>query len=182
MINIVIVNGFPRSGKTLFTNNCIKELKEYGFTISTIDFVKHIARNCGWNGEKTPKDRKFLSDLKRLLVDWGDVPYRKIEEAIDYIRQVSIQYNIASENFFLFVDSREPEEIKRFKDEYGAITVLIDRDEVKTKQSNDSDNDVENFEYDYIIKNNGSLKEFQDASLEFLNTIKNKMKEGNNNE
>ena len=182
MINIVIVNGFPRSGKTLFTNNCIKELKEYGFTISTIDFVKHIARNCGWNGEKTPKDRKFLSDLKRLLVDWGDVPYRKIEEAIDYIRQVSIQYNIAPENFFLFVDSREPEEIKRFKEEYGAITVLIDRDEVKTKQSNDSDKDVENFEYDYIIKNNGSLKEFQDASLEFLNIIKNKTKEGNNNE
>ena len=46
--------------------------------ISTVDFVKEVAKFCGWNGQKTPKDRKFLSDLKNILTQWNDIPYKDI--------------------------------------------------------------------------------------------------------
>ena len=33
-----------------------------------------IAKECGWGGEKDDKARKFLSDLKRTLVEYNDYP------------------------------------------------------------------------------------------------------------
>ena len=32
--------------------------------LSTVDFVKEVARICGWKGKKDKKDREFLHDLK----------------------------------------------------------------------------------------------------------------------
>jgi len=31
----------------------------------------------GWDGGKTPEDRRFLSDLKDALTRWKDVPYNE---------------------------------------------------------------------------------------------------------
>ena len=165
MINIVIVNGFPRSGKTLFTNNCIKELKEYGFTISTIDFVKHIARNCGWNGEKTPKDRKFLSDLKDLLTQYNDYPYQCIKDII-----LDIKEHKTKTDSIVFIHCREPNEIQRFVNDFNAKSLLIRRSQIKPA-NNHADMEVENFNYDYIINNDDSIKELKNKAGNFVNNI-----------
>ena len=45
MANIIIVNGAPRSGKDTFVNFCLKELKGFGKSVSTVDFVKESKLN-----------------------------------------------------------------------------------------------------------------------------------------
>ena len=95
MVKVVVVNGRPGVGKSEFERQCVAQCNLFhrttGFSLgrdlwidvtSTVDFVKEIAAKCGWNGEKTPKNRKFLSNLKDLLTEWGDVPYNKIAKEI----------------------------------------------------------------------------------------------------
>ena len=82
-LKIVIVNGMPGCGKTTFETYCKFHLGAYCKIISTIDIIKQMARVGGWNGEKDPKSRKMLSDLKDLLTDWDDVPYKRVEKAVN---------------------------------------------------------------------------------------------------
>lgn len=163
-----IVNGFPRSGKDTFVNCCLKELGAFGKLISTVDFIKEIAIKCGWNGEKTPKDRKFLSDLKDLLSNWNDVPYQKVLKEIDLFRY-DLEYYDVENNGVVFIMSREPEEINRFENEIGAKSILIRRESVEfNQQSNHADNEVLNHKYHYIIDNNGTIEQLQEKAKNFL--------------
>lgn len=179
MVNVIVVNGYPRSGKDTFVNFCKEKLGAFGVSVSTVDFVKYLAAQSGWDGTKTPKNRKFLSDLKDLLTEWNDVPWKKVEEVFESIKIECFQYGLKDSDFFLFIHSREPKEIERFQKEYGALTVLIDREEVEGKQSNHSDAEVMNFNYDYIINNDGTLEELEMKAITFIESVKltNKNKE-----
>lgn len=168
-MKIVIINGAPRSGKDTFVGFCLDELKEYGHAFSTVDFVKDVAKYCGWNGEKTLKDRKFLSDLKDLLTEWNDVPYQMIRSEIAKIYLIAEQYGVDHNKFVIFIHCREPEEIQRFVDEYNAVTVLLRRPDVEgNEQSNHADMKVFEYNYDYEIINDKGFDELRDAAKAFL--------------
>ena len=81
-MQVIIINGMPRAGKDQFVSFCQKHLLWCG-NFSTVDFVKEVAAMCGWDGTKTPLNRAFLSNLKDLLTDWGDVPFKKVERAME---------------------------------------------------------------------------------------------------
>lgn len=133
---------------------------------STVDFVKKIALECGWDGVKTPRNRKFLSDLKDLLTEWDDVPFQKILEKVEDLC-------LYSNDFLLFVDCREPKEIQRLKERLNATTVLVRRLGDETKEtSNRADADVFNYKYDYTIKNYGSLDDLVVECVAFLDYMK----------
>lgn len=173
-MKIVIINGAPRSGKDTFVGYCLDKLGKFGFTFSTVDFIKDIAKECGWNGEKTPEDRKFLSELKRLLTEWRDVPYQVMRREIAKVRLLAEQYGIDHNKFVIFIHCREPEEIERFVKEYDATTVLVRRPEVETdNQSNSSDSGVFDYTYDVIIWNENSLDHLKLAAEMFVEKITN---------
>ena len=66
-MEIIVINGYPESGKDTFVNLCKNIVGEsFVKNISTVDFVKEVAMLCGWDGTKTPKNRKFLSDLNHI--------------------------------------------------------------------------------------------------------------------
>ena len=44
-MNYFVVNGKPRSGKDTFIDYCLAYLGQYGYKISTIDFIKEISEN-----------------------------------------------------------------------------------------------------------------------------------------
>lgn len=138
-----------------------------------MDFVKDIAKEAGWNGEKTLKNRKFLSDLKDLLTEWNDVPYNKIKDEYDDFNLELEQYDVSHHKAFLFVHCREPQEIQKFKDRLNAFTVLIRRESVESnKQSNHADSEVFNFNYDAVIDNNGSLQDLEEKAIGFIEFMK----------
>ena len=170
-----IVNGKPCSGKDTFVNFCLEELGAFGKLISTVDFVKKIAIKCGWDGTKDSKNRKFLSDLKDLLTNWGDVPYTKTLQEIKLF-YYDLEYYDIEDSGVVFIMSREPEEISRFEKELGAKSILIRRNAVEfNEQSNHADSEVLNHKYHYIIDNNGTLEELKIKAQEFCNYIKNEL-------
>ena len=179
---VVVINGMPTVGKSQFVEEC-KGSTDY-FSISeysTVDFVKHIAKECGWNGKKTPANRKFLSDLKDLLTQWGDVPFQRSIEHIQWHDNVTketvermLPYYHLSLHALTFIHCREPKEIQRFKDCYGkeCVTLLIRRVAVETNdQSNHADAEVFNYDYDYVINNDGTLEELHEKALAFLKDV-----------
>ena len=79
MIKIYIINGAGGVGKDQFIKFVTDELGEkYTYNISTVDVVKSIAQKIGWKGEKTPQDRKYLSDLKDMMTYWSDAPFNNV--------------------------------------------------------------------------------------------------------
>ena len=157
---IIVINGVGGSGKDTFVEFCNEYCKVSNF--SSIDKIKQIAKMMGWNGEKNPVDRKFLSDLKALSTWYNDMPYNSIKTAIEKF------YNDDSQIMFIHV--RESHEIKRIVDEFNAITLLIRRKNYKLDCSNSSDANVENYKYDYIIENY-DLEEFKKSAKKFVENV-----------
>ena len=76
-------------------------------------------------------------------------------------------------DWILFVDCREPAEIRKLKDRLNATTVLVRRlgDETNVT-SNHADEDVFKYEYDYIVKNYGDLSDLVVECVSFLDYMK----------
>ena len=120
-----------------------------------------IAIDCGCTGKKTEKDRKFLSDLKMLVSDYSDVIFDgMLEKVMDF-------YSDEIHERIMLIDIREPEEIQRAAEVFDAITVFIKNDNVEDVTSNEADANVENYEYDYYITNNGTIEEFDQIIMNF---------------
>jgi dephospho-CoA kinase len=171
-MKIVVINGAPRAGKDTFVEICKEILgDEYVLNVSTVDFVKSIAYKCGWNGVKDGKNRKFLSDLKDLLTEWDDVPFKKVNTEIQIFQLDIVEYcgEEGLDRSIAFIHCREPEEIQKFKDRLHAHTVLVRREQVENEaQTNHADSEVFNFAYDSIIYNNGTLDDLKDAARCYL--------------
>lgn len=170
---IYIVNGAPGCGKTTFERMCVEMVRFHAVSIvSTIDFVKDVAKFCGWKGEKTPENRKFLSQLKHLLTEWDNIPYKRTIFEIEKEKENFIENDFHENEYAIFVDCREPEEITKLKVALGAKAILIRRDEAENKiASNASDAGVLNYDgYDIAITNNESLEELRNTVRSFLET------------
>jgi len=163
---IIIINGYPESGKDTFCGfaNNIYNTTEY----STVDTVKDIATEMGWNGIKTPYSRNMLSALKDFYVEWFDGTFVEMTNLIDDI------YRHGNDKF-IFLHTREPEEIGRvvqWCEETCKVcyTVFINRD-VSTKHDNHADADVYNYKYDIYIDNYGTLEGFKKKSLDIFSKM-----------
>ncbi len=160
MTKIIIINGTGGSGKDTFVEMTKKYTKVFNF--SSIDKVKEIATLIGWKGTKTEKDRKFLSDLKKLTTEYNDLAFNSIKEAVEKFRN--------SPDELMFIHIREPEEIKRAVESFNAQTLLIKREGLDNINSNYSDASVDNYNYDYVI-NNTTLENLDKEAQNFVNSV-----------
>ena len=172
-LKIVIVNGAPGSGKTSFENFCQEIMGDFCQIRSTVDLVKEIASiYAQWDGKKDLRSRKFLSDLKDLLTRFNDIPFKDIVRFKDVWEDELGMYGVQEHPHVLFVDSREPDEIARFENELGAISVLIRRPAAEAEvTSNHADAEVLNHKYMYEIKNIGNLDDLRTSAEDFLKLI-----------
>lgn len=161
MKEIIIINGTGGSGKDTFVEFAAKYAKVFNF--SSIDKVKEVATIIGWNGGKTEKDRKFLSDLKRLTTDYNDMAFNSVKSAVEYFEN--------SDEEIMFIHIREPEEIARAQAAFNAKTLLVKRAGLDNITSNYSDASVENYDYDYKIYND-TLENLESAALDFVNNLR----------
>ena len=124
--HIFIINGSGGVGKDTFVELVSSELndrlKRFHTVVnfSSVDRIKEIAREIGWDGKKKEKDRKFLSDLKILCSNYCDMPFQSMRnKVLDFIKDETSKV--------LFLHIREPVEIARAVKEFGAKTILIVR-------------------------------------------------------
>lgn len=161
---VIIINGVGGAGKDTICDLAAKHYKVKN--ISAITPIKDIAQNYGWNGEKDAKSRKFLSDLKRVFIDYNDLPtkylYGQYKEFLE------------SKNEILFVHIREKEEIEKFKQlvDIRCKTLLINRHNIDVeKWGNTSDDEVKNYQYDFYFENDGPLSEIEHKLVSFLSSL-----------
>lgn len=162
---IFIINGSGGVGKDLFVDmvkSSVTKLSPNGeiyrvWNYSSIDKVKSIAAQIGWNGGKTEKDRKFLSDLKVLTTEYNDMPFADLKRMVNIFKE---QKDVV----FLFLHIREPKEIERAKIEFDAYTILVTRDSVPQITSNIADGGVFGYEYDMQVTNNGTKEDLKELA------------------
>jgi len=174
---IIVISGSNQSGKDNFVNFFIKHYDFKSVNWSTIDKIKDLALNhFGWNGKKTEEARRFLSELKRVWSEYNNGPF------LNMVKKIKDHYSKLSKkdkkNFIYFVHCREPKEIQKFKDKYGkkCLTVLVKRNERTEKNkiaNNDSDRNVENYNYDKIVNNNGSKIDLELDAVKFVEEVRN---------
>ena len=162
---VIVINGSGGVGKDTLCELAQGHFRVYN--MSTIMPVKDIAAQCGWDGAKDDRSRKFLSDLKSQLAEYNDYPTLWAKERF-------LEF-MASENEIMFMHIREPEEIAKYvkATDGAAKTLLIRGGERMTKSSygNASDDGVENYPYDYYFVNDKSLQEAEAEFISFLKTI-----------
>ena len=155
----IVINGRGGVGKDTLCDLASRHFRVKN--ISSVTPIKEIATMCGWDGRKDPKSRKFLSDLKQLCVDYNDFPTNwAYKEYLEFLE---------SEEEVFFVHIREGAEIQKFIDRTDgrAVALLVRGGERMTGGAlgNASDDEVENFTYDYYYTNDKPLEE---AEREFV--------------
>lgn len=162
MKQIIIINGKGGSGKDTVCDIVKKNYKV--IVVSSIDCIKDIAAYGGWDRQKDLKGRKLLSDVKSAFTEYNDLPFKKMMLEIEGFLN-------AKDYQFLFIHIREPEEIKKLVDKYPNIkTLLVRREELNSPYGNRSDDGVENYNYDFVFDNNGTLEDLEKDFITFFNT------------
>lgn len=151
MKKIYILNGTGGSGKDTFVDFVSKYIETHKYSI--VDLPKEAAKVLGWDGRKTEKDRKFLSDIVDIATEYNDSPFRDVESVVTDFKHNLIKANV------LFIDIRDPKDITRAVKTFGAETILIENPDVRKIESNHADANVKDYDYDYIIKNDGTLEQ-----------------------
>lgn len=167
MKQIFIINGSAGVGKDTFVelmSTCLNNMLKKTCSVvnfSSVDKVKVIAKEIGWDGTKSERDRKFLSELKALTGEYYDMSFKSMQSKVD-------EFYKNRNGQILFLHIREPDEIGRAVKEFNAKTILIVRDSVKHITSNISDENVFNYKYDFIIENNGTIEDLMKKADNFL--------------
>lgn len=164
---IIILNGCGGTGKNTFVDLC-KIFNPKVMHTSMIDYTKKIARELGWDGEKTEKDRKFLSNLKDTIDEYNDLSFKYVDK-----------YIMSCKNKIVFIDAREPKDIDRLANKYNALKVLVINNNIPHISSNHADNEVFETQYDIVIDNSDSLDRLRESAEIFMKLMEFKDEEIN---
>lgn len=163
MKEIFVINGSGGVGKDTFVEFCEKYCRVKN--ISSVDKVKEAARILtGWDGTKDEKSRKLLVDLKQLGIEYNDAPFKYIVQSVQEFENNNEE--------IMFIHIREISEIEKVKKAINAKTILVTNKNIETITSNESDKNVENYEYDFHIKNDGTLEDLDKIANTFVNKLK----------
>jgi hypothetical protein len=167
-LKVVCINGFPLSGKDTFVISCqaVAHPNTYIRHISTVDKAKEALKLLGWTGvEKTEEVRQALHTLKMISNSLFNGSKAYVEDSIQAMLHIAYRG-------VLFIDSREPIELAEMKKLFNATCILVSRpkSELTTVQTF-ADQNVLNFDYDYIVDNSGTLAELRETSKRFLRQL-----------
>ena len=181
---ILVFNGYPESGKTTFQKAIAQKYHSviYSSIKPVIEFTDDIFRGCDseylWHKYLREKEKKsnsyrhLLSDIKNTLYNFDDEYLDNIilNEVVNFLNN--------DDQYFFMIDIREPERIKDFikkleglkykehvnNKKFKVKTVFIKRDNEKY-YGNNSDDNVENYQYDILVNNNKSLDVLKNECL-----------------
>lgn len=161
MKKVYVTNGSAENGKDSFVDFVGKYISTYKY--SSIDLVKEMFEVVGVSKkEKTEKKRRLWSDGKDLLTEYDDIPFKDVTSIVTDFKNNKIEAEV------LIIDIREPEEIARAVETFGAETILVRNPNAIKIESNHADRDVEKYNYDYIIENNGTLEQLERVAKLFV--------------
>lgn len=182
---VVIINGKPQSGKDTFCKYaqgyCDDDESANTLIISSVDPLKEMLTQLGWDGTKTDKIRNMLMDMKQLWVQNQDGPTMFLFNNI-----LEFHKACTGEDNIVFVHIREPEEIKKLVNALtgfesmgiDVISLLVIRkggedtpnQSAETRRSDDEAL-INSYEYDVTINNDEDLIKLQELAAEFVDKL-----------
>ena len=182
---VVIINGKPQSGKDTFCKYaqgyCDDDESANTLIISSVDPLKEMLTQLGWDGAKTDKIRDMLMDMKQLWVQNQDGPTMFLFNHI-----LEFHKACTGEDNIVFVHIREPEEIKKLVNALtgfesmgiDVISLLVIRkggedtpnQPAETRRSDDEAL-INSYEYDVTINNDEDLIKLQELAAEFIDKL-----------
>lgn len=169
-MRVVIINGQGGIGKNTFVGYCIKAHKDTK-TISLVNEIKYVAELLGWKGNKTPKDRKFLNDLKKIATEYNNFPFESVALNISNILEKYKEEDKPTKDLVIFIHAREPEDIRYLVEKYDAKTLLIRKSGLSKKFGNPADDKVFDIDYDYIVYNDSTEDILQEEAEKFISKL-----------
>lgn len=182
---VVIINGKPQSGKDTFCKYaqgyCDDDESANTLIISSVDPLKEMLTQLGWDGTKTDKIRDMLMDMKQLWVQNQDGPTMFLFNNI-----LEFHKACTGEDNIVFVHIREPEEIKKLVNALtgfesmgiDVISLLVIRkggedtpDQPAETRRSDDEALINNYEYDVTINNDEDLIKLQELAAEFVDKL-----------
>lgn len=181
-MQIFVINGNPRSGKTTFGRYVGESLRDINIPFlhgSSIDPVKHYLKEKGWKGKKwdgRTKDefwREAMYNCKLMILSVQKHYFDQY--ALSLLSGITEDDTLVISKAVLFFDVREPENIQQlvdyihdhYSEEIEIKTVFVDR-VPEEKFNNYADTNQDKYEYDITIDNTKSLEDLQQASSEFV--------------
>lgn len=182
---VIIINGVTGAGKDTFVNLATSYCEDNEianiFNISSVEMIKDMLMNFGWDGEKTDEVRDIMAGIKKIWISAKNGPTMFLMNNI-------IQYHIAhtGEDNIIFCHVREPEEIKKLVDiitgmdavGIDIITLYIERKSIymngiDINNVRDSDDPfiISRYPYDIIIDNNSDLPALDEVVHNFINDL-----------
>lgn len=158
---VIVINGAGGVGKDTLCDFAARAYRVRN--VSSVDPIKAMARMGGWDGDKSDKSRKMLSDLKMLFTQYNDLCLRYITE--------QYQQFLDSEEQVMFVHIREPEEIARFvavSPEHIKTLLITNSAKERHVYRNASDDNVAQYSYHAVYDNILPLEETEKAFLDFF--------------
>lgn len=182
---VVIINGKPQSGKDTFCKYaqgyCDDDESANTLIISSVDPLKEMLTQLGWDGTKTDKIRDMLMDMKQLWVQNQDGPTMFLFNNI-----LEFHKACTGEDNIVFVHIREPEEIKKLVNALtgfesmgiDVISLLVIRkggedtpnQSAETRRSDDEAL-INSYKYDVTINNDEDLIKLQELAAEFVDKL-----------
>lgn len=164
---IFIVNGKPGAGKDTFEHMVLKRVE--GIKYSIADAAKTVLCESGlWDGKtKNAKTRKLISDVKLALDEFCDFSFQDVKKCVDDFNNDVLGGSV------MFIDMREKDDIERAVKEFGATTIYIDNP-MNPFISNVADefaNSKDNYKYDIIIDNSGTIKDLASKAEDFAEIL-----------
>ena len=158
---VIVINGRGGVGK----DTCVDAVarKYVVLNCSSITPIKVVAEELGWDFfDKSDKARKFLSDLKMLSSEFNNFPFKYLMNKYNW-------FMTSDTMKVMFVHIRESEEIAKFKANVPECkTLLIKSKRTERDFGNVADDNVDNYDYDYVYHNNKPLDEVDADFLKFF--------------
>ena len=169
-MRVITISGMARGGKDTMGAALVKEFAKQGVKACVFhyaDMLKTVARVCyGWDGAKDEKGRQLLQNL-------GTEGFRAIDPDIWVEAIIPILKGLSKDfNVVVLPDVRFINEAIKLRDSMyvdGVFSIKIERDGydnglTEEQKKHPSENGMKGFRFDLIVKNTGTLEEFQEKA------------------
>jgi len=176
MREIILISGKAQHGKNAFADLLENELENNGYKIVVDAFAKYIK---GYLKDYYEWDGLNKNEFVRSKLQW--LGTERIKEDLNYkcfhAKRLSEDFNIIQDDFDYFIvpDTRFEDEIFIMKSMFPnkVISVRIERDGftgglTEEQLRHKSETGLDNFKFDVVIKNNGTLEDLKNEVKNFV--------------
>lgn len=170
---IIGLSGKKRSGKNAVADvislNSIHKVQEFAFADS---LKNEVCKACGVTREYLDKNK---DNFRLILQGWGTDFKRRLVDDNYWIERLGKSMLKSDANVLVVTDIRFKNEAN-FIREIGGLVVRVNRPcecgGCVTQDNHPSEVDLDDYKFDYIIQNTGTLKDLTDEVVSYLKTLK----------